>query len=159
MSRWNQDADDLFREEFWRPREQRFEPEIILVRGSPCAGKTTYVQERKQPGDLVWDFDAIAYAIGAEGPHDRADSYTPFVLALRNAFLAQLQRGTEGKQLRVWIIRCAPSRMQRNDIGLRVSQDVLVDTTREECHKRADLAERPAEWHKAIDDYFAKYEP
>jgi predicted kinase len=34
--------------------------QVTLVYGPPCAGKSTFVQERALPGDVVLDFDVIA---------------------------------------------------------------------------------------------------
>lgn len=39
---------------------------IRIVTGPPCAGKSTYVAEHKDDGDVV-DFDLIARAMGAPG--------------------------------------------------------------------------------------------
>lgn len=40
---------------------------LYIVTGPPCAGKSTWVRERAQTGDIVVDLDRLALAITAEG--------------------------------------------------------------------------------------------
>ncbi|QRJ57471.1 AAA family ATPase [Corynebacterium macginleyi] len=44
---------------------------IIVVTGPPAAGKTTYIREHKQHGDVIIDYDEIANALAG---HD-ADNH------------------------------------------------------------------------------------
>lgn len=72
----------------------------VLVAGPPCAGKTTYVREHADDGDLVLDQDAI-------GPR-------------------AMQRGIAalGRETRdVWIIRCAPGPEQRARLAHALGAD------------------------------------
>lgn len=55
---------------------------LFVVQGPPAAGKTTYVLERAQPGDLVIDLDRIAAALTAPG----GDSHTYGEAVKRVAF-------------------------------------------------------------------------
>jgi len=45
---------------------------LYVVTGPPCAGKSTWVRERAQIGDIVVDLDRIALAITAEQTHHHA---------------------------------------------------------------------------------------
>ena len=42
---------------------------IRIVMGPPCGGKSTYVSERAEKGDLIIDYDLIAKALGAPISH------------------------------------------------------------------------------------------
>lgn len=57
-----------------------------VVCGAASAGKSTWVQERAKPGDLVWDLDAVASVVaykGVEIPREkRGQLPTPVVKAL-----------------------------------------------------------------------------
>lgn len=43
---------------------------LYLVTGPPAAGKTTWVREHAQPGDITIDYDTIAQALSPELDHD-----------------------------------------------------------------------------------------
>lgn len=45
---------------------------IHVITGPPCAGKSTYVAEHAQKGDLRIDYDMIAQALGAPDSHSAA---------------------------------------------------------------------------------------
>ena len=38
--------------------------QVVVISGRPGVGKSTYVEERRRTGDLVWDLDAVAAALG-----------------------------------------------------------------------------------------------
>lgn len=71
---------------------------VTLVAGPPCAGKTTYVTERAQPGDLVLDQDALG-----------ATEYN-----------RQLERVATMDSGAAWVIRCAPGPTRREDLARRI---------------------------------------
>lgn len=78
--------------------------QVILVTGPPRAGKTTYVAQRRQPGDVVLDQDAI----GAGG-YKRGLSR-----------VALMQAG------RAWVIRCAPGMLARHALALQVRATEVI---------------------------------
>lgn len=43
---------------------------ITVVCGPPAGGKTTYVNEHQQAGDIVIDMDALCVALGSPDPHE-----------------------------------------------------------------------------------------
>jgi hypothetical protein len=106
--------------------------------------------------DLVVDIDALKMALGASTMHeaDEGSHRLPFACAARDAVLARLDHRSD--IARAWIIMCGP---RREDRGILPDADVIVlDTPAEVCHERADK-ERPALWHKLIDEWFVEYEP
>ena len=58
---------------------------VVVVTGPPCSGKTHHVQEHRNPGDVVIDFDTLAHALGY--PHEHAawppDDHPARAVALR----------------------------------------------------------------------------
>ena len=50
---------------------------LYVVTGPPCVGKSTWVRERAQPGDIVIDLDRIALAITAESTEHH--NYPPHI--------------------------------------------------------------------------------
>lgn len=72
--------------------------EIVLVAGPPCAGKSTYVTEHVQPGDVVLDQDALG----------------------RTRFAAELGRLATRLPTRAWVIRCCPGPRAREAYAARI---------------------------------------
>lgn len=135
------------------PRTYRVDNRVIVVSGSPCSGKTTYVAQRKQPDDIVFDFDALALAIGAPGDHAQPAHFVPFVCEMRDAFLARLTRKHHAP--RVWIITCDPHLADQ----LVGAQHVQINATRDECMSRAVTAKRPHRWTDLIDAWHQQHGP
>lgn len=94
---------------------------VTLVCGPPCAGKSTYVSDRAQPGDLVLDQDVI----GAK--------------AMR-AGLAHIAVMTDGT---AWIIRCSPGRQQRAALAQQIRADHVVLLLPPEAELTYRAARRP----------------
>ena len=121
---------------------------LTLIVGPPCSGKTTYVREHMEPGDLVIDYDAIAQALGSPSTHDHPASLHPFILAARDALLDRMTRQHDAP--RAWLIKCEPT---RDDIT-NAATIVPVTASRDDCHARAELSQRPERWHGYIDEWF-----
>lgn len=118
---------------------------LTVVTGPPCSGKSTYVQERARPGDIVIDFDLLAEALGSVSTHDHPEHIRHVAVATRKAAIqAALREHRCGHH--VWIVQCDP---------LAWPDATVVHLTADpaELHRRADAAGRPARTHAAIDHY------
>lgn len=56
-----------------------------VVTGPPGAGKTTWVAQRRKPGDIVWDYDEVAKAMLRVDRHETPEDCIPLLhgMALR----------------------------------------------------------------------------
>jgi predicted ABC-type ATPase len=121
---------------------------LTVVTGPPCSGKTTYVSEHRQPGDVIIDFDALAQAFGAD-----SREYTPAITAV-----TQYARGAAIKiaitwhlrGARVWITDCQPSAARRQQYARAGAVHVALAVDPAELHRRIE-AERPASYHALAD--------
>jgi 5-methylcytosine-specific restriction protein A len=132
-------------------------PIVTLICGPPGAGKSTWVNERRQPGDLVWDFDAVMVAIAGVDAHERSDRVTkllPYLFAIRDAFYREVR--TQRRGGRIWIIESCPTVAERRRFEREFgAQIAILATDEEECLKR--VAGRGVGWEKPVRDWWARY--
>jgi hypothetical protein len=92
----------LHNTEGWRTANTK----VTLVYGPPGAGKSTYVQQHRQPGDLIVDYDLIGNAMGSDTRAQHQQLHTT-INAARNAILAKIRAGETGAP-HVWIVSTNP---------------------------------------------------
>lgn len=111
---------------------------FTLVVGPPCGGKTTYVRQHMQTGDLVIDLDAIGRALSfTDAEHGYPAALVPFACHARDAVLDRLATRFD-RPRHTYIVDCAASIHRRNAIASRfAARVVLLDPGRDVCLARA----------------------
>lgn len=112
---------------------------VYLVYGSPCAGKTTYVNSVATRNDLIVDLDKIHRAICICGLYDKPDATKRVTFNVRDYLLDEVRTATPRRKWQdAYIIGTYPDRIDRDmfvqDYGAEL---VHIDTSKEECIKRA----------------------
>lgn len=112
---------------------------VYLVYGSPCAGKTTYVNSVATRNDLIVDLDKIHRAICICGLYDKPDATKHVAFNVRDYLLDEVRTATPRRKWQdAYIIGTYPDRIDRDmfvqDYGAEL---VHIDTSKEECVKRA----------------------
>lgn len=112
---------------------------VYLVHGSPCAGKTTYVNSVATRNDLIVDLDKIHRAICICGLYDKPDATKRVAFNVRDYLLDEVRTATPRRKWQdAYIIGTYPDRIDRDvfvqDYGAEL---VHIDTSKEECVKRA----------------------
>lgn len=112
---------------------------VYLVYGSPCAGKTTYVNSVATRNDLIVDLDKIHRAICICGLYDKPDATKRVAFNVRDYLLDEVRTATPRRKWQdAYIIGTYPDRIDRDvfvqDYGAEI---VHIDTSKEECIKRA----------------------
>jgi hypothetical protein len=132
---------------------------ITVVTGPPCGGKSTYIRENAEPGDIVIDMDLIALALtfGGVGSHAYPEKVRGVARAARNAAVKQALAVAQGeRRLGVWIIHTDPGRDAQQMYRVSGARFVEVNPGKQVCLER--LQSRPVENHKiaraVIDKYF-----
>lgn len=127
---------------------------VYLIYGSPCSGKSTYINEHMKRSDLVCDVDLIYHAISGQNPHD-ADLYVHETALMMKENLLDIIRDREGGWRDAYVVSIANTREKLVEAMERIKADecVFIDTPYEICMERAK--ERPSYFPLIIDEWFA----
>ena len=135
---------------------------VYLVYGAPCSGKTSYVMDNMDAGDLIVDMDNIWQCISGCDRFIKPPRLNNNVFVIRDCLLEQIRYRT-GKWLTAWVIGGYPLTGERERLVKSLgAREIFVDTPRDECLQR--LIDKPngrdvSEWTRYIDDWFEKYTP
>ncbi len=126
---------------------------LTVIMGAPCSGKSTYVKQNAQPGDIVIDFDVLAQALGSPDPHDHSTPIRMVAIDMRRtAIRSAVQQHLAGAT--VWVVDINPG--ERMPMYRQAgAQFVTMTAPLADLHARA-TAERPERWHALIDEHQAK---
>lgn len=125
-----------------------------IVTGPPCAGKSTYVREHAEAGEIIVDFDSLAIALGA-GEHHRFASHSndPKWEGVRKAAFEAREAAIEVcKVYDSWVIYSFPDPDKLASFDAEV---IELDPGIEVCLERAK--ERPEGTEDAIRKWYARY--
>lgn len=138
------------------------ETRVYVVHGCIGAGKTTYVREHMQKGDLVVDLDYIKQALSiAQHRDDVGDNYIQIALSVKEYLLQQIEkRNYDSKN--VFVIGILPNKKERQQLIKRLkAQEIHINKSRNECVENImydDSRKDKDKYVKWIDNYFIKYE-
>lgn len=110
---------------------------VYIVEGAPGAGKTTYVQKQKQPGDMVVDLDLISAALqGDTISHPDYEPVMDAVLAVRDAIYNIIEK-RQGKWKAAYIITSNPNEDVVKKLATRLQGEIVsLDTCESVCIER-----------------------
>lgn len=135
--------------------------EVFIIYGSPASGKSTYVKEHMEGGDLVVDLDLIKQAISLAYKTEATDNLVDTALAIRDK-LYELIEDKKVDAKKIWVIASLPRRQERLDLAKRLGAELIYcEATVRECIDRAiaDVDRRDKEMQiKLIDKWFSNYE-
>lgn len=133
--------------------------QVFIVYGSPLAGKTSYVREAMNEGDLIVDIDNIWQAVSGCDRYVKPNRLKSVVFSVRDNLLESVKY-RRGKWLNAYVIGGYPYQAERerlaDELGARI---IHIDTPKEECLNRlAQCNDRDFnEWSKYIEDYWLKF--
>lgn len=132
--------------------------QVFIIYGPPLSGKTTYVAQNMECGDLVVDLDQIRRAISFQPLYTTPAPLQQLTFAVRDYLYDQI-RIRNGDWNTAWVIAGLPRKDERERLAARLgASTILIEATREECHKRLlDSDERPLVWGEYIDKWFRDY--
>ena len=135
------------------------ERKVYLVTGASCSGKTTFVKERLQEGDLVLDIDDIWQTISGQPRYIKPNSLKAVVFKLRLELKDQIAKGI-GSWRNAYIIESLPLATDRKREAERYKahnvEIVTMEASREECLNRL-YAMPDGRDIKAYEEYINNY--
>ncbi len=128
---------------------------VYLVCGSPCSGKSTYVQEHMRPGDIVCDVDRLYSALCFNEEHD-SELYAHKVASELRKCLCDIIHDRKGNWKNAYVISIANTREKVEAEKERINADevVFIDTPIEVCIERAK--DRPFYFPWLIEEWYAE---
>lgn len=124
---------------------------ITVVMGPSCSGKSTFIQEQKQPGDVVVDWDLINQALGSDNPHDAPEDVKQVTFAARTAAIARIFDGIEKDAWIIWHDLTDDKIREYGEQGVKFH---VMDTPLETCLERAREDGRPEGTEQRIREWF-----
>lgn len=119
-------------------RVKPWQRKVYCVFGAPLSGKSTFVRERMERGDLVLDMDSLWEALGNLPSHGRAYELSAVVFPVRDLILDKVatRAGAWGT---AWVISAEAYPGQRERMLQRLgAEEIVVEATREECLERLE---------------------
>lgn len=135
------------------------ERQVFIVYGAPLSGKTSYVSEVANCGDLIIDIDNIWQCVSGQERYVKPNRLKAVVFSVRDNLLESVKY-RRGKWLNAYIIGGYPYEPERlrlaDSLGARL---IHIDTPMEECLSRLEKCtdRNYEEWSKYITDYFLQY--
>ena len=133
--------------------------QVFIVYGSPLSGKTSYVAEAMNEGDLIIDLDNIWQAVSGCDRYVKPNRLKSVVFSVRDNLLESVKY-RRGKWLNAYIIGGYPYEAERlrlaDQLGARL---IHIDTDKDECLQRLEYCEDrdKDEWSKYINDWWLQY--
>lgn len=139
------------------------ERKVYLVTGAACSGKSTFVRERMQEGDIVLDMDDIWQMISGQPRYVKPNALKPLVFNTRLSLKEQIAKGT-GSWRNAYIIESLPLATDRKREAERYKahncEIITMEASREECLNRLYLSPNGRDikaYEKYINDYYNSY--
>ena len=139
------------------------ERKVYLITGAPLSGKTTFVRERLQEGDIVLDIDDIWQMLSGQPRYTKPNALKAAVFNLRLAVKEQIQKGA-GSWRNAYIIESLPLATDRKREAERYkahnTEIVTMEASREECLNRLYTMPNGRDikaYETFINNYFDEY--
>lgn len=125
---------------------------VYIVYGSPCSGKSYYVDSVATADDLIIDIDRIYEALNVT----RSNKLLNTVMSTYR-HLIDIVKTRNGQWTNAYIVRGLPHAMERQRLADLVDGElVFIDTDKQTCLERSK--EKGPEYYKFVEDWFNKYQ-
>lgn len=133
--------------------------QVFIVWGSPLSGKTSYIAEAMQEGDLIIDMDNIWQCVSGCDRYVKPNRLKSVVFSVRDNLIESVKY-RRGKWNNAYICGGYPYKAERDRlIDMLGAREIYIDTSKEECLKRLyESNDRDiAAWETYINDWWLQY--
>lgn len=125
---------------------------VYIVYGSPCAGKSTYVDSVALKDDLIIDIDRIYTAIN----NARSNRLYDNVMTVYRSLVDMVQT-RNGRWVNAFIVRTFPLKGERERLASSLNAElVYIDTPQDVCLERA--LNRAEGYDKIVAEFWRKFQ-
>lgn len=126
---------------------------VYLIYGSPCSGKSTYVREHFQPGDIVCDVDRLYAALCFNEEHQE-ELYAQEAAKELHKRLSEIIHDRNGRWKNAYVVSLANTKekLSKEIEKYNADEAIYIDTPFEVCIERAK--ERPFYFQWLIEEWF-----
>ena len=133
--------------------------QVFLVYGSPLSGKTSFVQDCMNPGDLVVDMDSIWQCISGQPRYIKPKRLTQCAFVVRDTLIDMIKT-RHGNWLNAYLCGGFPLISERERLTRSLgAREIFIDTPQEVCLERLKNSDRPSEYKKFISDWWERFTP
>ena len=144
-------------------RVKDYQRKIYYVWGAPCSGKSTFVKDNMQRGDIVFDIDKLWSALSGQPEYVKPNEIKSIVFNARNAIFESIKMRA-GKWQQAFIIEGgALIGDRKRRIEALGAESIFINATQETCLQRLLKDDKRAlvreQWEQYINDWFISYQP
>lgn len=133
--------------------------QVYIVYGSPLSGKTSYVYEVMDEGDLIVDIDSIWQCVSGCDRYTKPPRLKSVVFGVRDKLLDDIKI-RRGKWKNAYVVGGYPYQMDRQRLADTLgAREIYIDTDKATCIERLKNCEDRdhAEWMRYIDDWWLQF--
>ncbi len=134
--------------------------QVYLVYGAPLSGKSAFVQQNANEGDLILDINRIWESVSGCPSYIKPPRLNAVVFKVRNTIQDAI-RYRLGRWENAYIVGGYPLQAERERIAHEMNaREVFIDASKAECLQRLDGMQdgrNADEWRGYIEDWFRKY--
>ena len=134
-------------------RFEGFKRRVYLVYGSPCSGKSTYVNTVANTDDLILDVDKIWECLSTTDKYHKPNRIKANVFGVRDCIIDQIRTRT-GNWRNAYIIGGYPLKSDRDRLcDMLNALPIFIDEPKDICLERAVNED----WKEYIEDWFEEF--
>lgn len=147
----------------WSGAVKRKPRGVYIVYGPPLSGKTSYVRDHMESGDIIVDMDALYQAISMQPLYDKPNNLRYNVFSVQDVLLDNIKT-RYGNFNSAWIIGGYADKYKREKLAKELGAELIyIKADKEDCLYRLQYCNDSRqkfqdEWTDYINKWFSDYQ-